>query len=168
MQLNWTEILIKTIEISIINWWPVWLFITIKFLFGSALKIIEYRKLSRSGIYEIDKMSGKEFEDRLVILFRRMGYIVTHTGRSTGDYGVDLVVEKDGIKTAVQAKRHKTLIGEDAVREVFSGMAMYKCTKALVVTNSNFTHQAKRLARSNNVELCDRSDLINKLNLIQK
>lgn len=125
MQLNWTDILIKTVEVSIINWWPVWLFIAILTLFGSTIKIIQYRKLAGSGIYEIDKMSGKEFEDRLVILFRRKGYIVTHTGRSTGDYGVDLVIEKDGIKTAVQAKRHKRLIGEDAVREVFSGMAMY-------------------------------------------
>ncbi|MDQ3239697.1 MAG: restriction endonuclease [bacterium] len=163
MQLNWTEILIKTIEISIINWWPVWLFITMIFLFGSALKIIEYRKLARSGIYEIDKMSGKEFEDLLVVLFRRMCYIVTHTGRSTGDYGVDLVIEKDGIKTAVQAKRHKRLIGEDAVREVFSGMVMYKCTKALVVTNSRYTYQATKLAKSNKVILWNRTDLINKL-----
>src|SRR5688572_23484112 len=53
---------------------------------------------------DIDSMTGPQFERRLVVLFRDLGYSATHTGR-LGDFGADLVVERDGTRTVVQAKR---------------------------------------------------------------
>lgn len=120
-----------------------------------------YYRLSKSQIFDIDKMTGKEFEDRLAILFRHLGYSVRVVGNQTGDYGVDLVIEKDGIKTAVQAKCYKrSLVGEDAIREVYTGKNYYQCNEALVVTNNSYSNMARNLAHANNVKLWDRNDLV--------
>ena len=51
-------------------------------------------------------MTGQQFEDYVSNLFSHLGYIVKITG-GLEDMGCDLVVEKDNIKTAVQAKRWK-------------------------------------------------------------
>jgi restriction system protein len=85
-------------------------------------RLYEYYKLSKSGIFDIDKMSGTEFEDRLAVLFGNLGYNVQRTGK-IGDYGVDLVIEKNGIRTAVQAKCYKPgKVHPDAVQQVYAGM----------------------------------------------
>ena len=51
-----------------------------------------------------------EFQLRslLEVLFGKLGYRVENT-RYAGDYGEDLVIAKDGIRTVVQAKRYKAL-----------------------------------------------------------
>lgn len=65
---------------------------------------LRYRRLSRSGILAIDKMSGVDFETRLAILFKKLGFSVKQVGNQKGDYGVDLILEKGGVKTC-QAPR---------------------------------------------------------------
>lgn len=123
--------------------------------------IFRYRQLSKSGILAIDKMTGSGFETRLTILFRKLGYSVKEVGNQKGDYGVDLILEKDGVKTAVQAKCYKrSLVGESAVREVYTGKRYYQCIDAWVVTNSHYSRLAVNLARANNVQLISRNQLI--------
>ena len=56
---------------------------------------------------------------------------------------------KDGVKTDVQAKRHTKPVGIKAVQEVVAAKGMYRCTEAMVVTNSTFTQPAMELARTN-------------------
>jgi len=107
------------------------------------------------GLSEIDAMTGTQFERRLESLFRDLGYAVRHTGR-LGDFGADLVIERNGHKTAVQAKRHREQVGLPAVREALGAKGIYGCGSAMVVTNSTFTWRAKKLADANGVELWDR------------
>lgn len=118
--------------------------------------------IRKSGIEEIDSMSGIEFEKRLEIMFKDLGYRVKRTPPS-GDFGADLVLENKIGKTVVQAKRHSKPIGVKAVQEVIGSMAFYKATNAIVVTNSTFTPQAHKLAQCNGVELWDRDKLIKAL-----
>ncbi|MDZ5471878.1 restriction endonuclease [Bacillus sp. 31A1R] len=117
-------------------------------------------KLRRSGIDEIDKMDGIQFEHYLAELFKKQGYRVEVT-RSFGDYGADLVLKKENHRIVVQAKRYKSNVGVKAVQEVKSAVSHYDANEAWVVTNSGFTKQAYTLAQSNNVRLFDRDDLIN-------
>jgi len=133
-----------------------------------AYRIYQLYRLSKAGIYEIDKMSGSEFEEKLSILFSQLGYAVRHTGK-TGDYGVDLIIEKDGKKTAVQAKRYgyREHVPESAIQQAFSGAKFYNCENAIVVTNSRYTKYAYQLARSIGVSLWNRSDLVNALLIIK-
>lgn len=81
--------------------------------------------------------------------------------RSAGDYGADLVIEKDGVRTVVQAKCYSKNVGIDAVQQVQASKAHYKAAQAWVVTNRGFTEAAKTLAHSNGVNLVDRELLIN-------
>lgn len=116
-------------------------------------------KIRRSGIEHIDLMSGLEFEKYLQILLQNSGFTnVSLT--NTYDLGVDLVAHKDGHRWAIQAKRYKSAVGLDAVRQVVAAMNYYKCDKAMVITNSYFTPNAKTIAGSTDCTLIDRDALI--------
>lgn len=134
-------------------------------VFGSLVAVIIYRQMKRqeiirkSGIKEIDKMQGLQFEEFLGSLFRSKGYKVKQT-RATGDYGADLILIKGDQKIVVQAKRYQKYVGLKAVQEVNSSKNYYQAKEAWVVTNSYYTKQAVHLARSNNVRLIDREELI--------
>lgn len=108
------------------------------------------------SISNVDIMDGFEFEEFLLSLFIKMGYKGRKT-QATNDQGGDLILEKLGQKTVVQAKCYQSNVGNKAIQEVVSAKAYYKCDRMMVVTNSYFTNQAKELARTNNVELIDRT-----------
>lgn len=108
--------------------------------------------------FEIDDMDGTEFELALVELFEILGF--DDVERIGGfDKGADIVLTKDGERTAVQAKRHKSSVGIDAVRQLVDGMRRYDCSRGLVVTNSFFTDQASECAEVWDIDLWDRSML---------
>jgi restriction system protein len=142
--------------------WPFWLL-----LGGAALVKLLYeeherRRLARSGIADVDAMDGRTFEVFLSTLFQREGYDTKLT-RYRGDYGADLVIERGGVRTAVQAKCWKKNVGIKAVQEAVAAGAMYDCSRALVVANREFTAQARALAQANGVELWGREVLVGKL-----
>ncbi len=120
------------------------------------------KRLAASGIADIDTMDGKAFEEYLEVLFGKLGYKVERT-RYVGDYGADLITQKDGVKTVIQAKRYGKAVGIKAVQEAVAAKGMYGCTEAMVVTNSRFTQAAKELARANRVTLWDRDRLVDTL-----
>ncbi|MBW2276108.1 MAG: restriction endonuclease [Deltaproteobacteria bacterium] len=100
----------------------------------------------------IDAMSGQEFERFLTRLFRRLGYAVLHVGRGGGDFGADLVIEKNRFKIAVQAKNYdKDKVGNDAVQQAIAGATYYDCPQAMVVTNSRFTAAARKQASNSSI-----------------
>ena len=115
----------------------------------------------------IDRMDGIEFEALLAEYFKLNGYHVVMTPASN-DYGADLVLGKGGDVIIVQAKRYKNKVGNSAVQEIVAAMPYYKATKAMVVTNSYYTKNAKELAKANNVILWDRNDMKNIFHIIEK
>lgn len=115
--------------------------------------------LRQLRIDDVDNMSGVEFEKYIADLFRHQGYMFETTALS-GDLGVDLIIVKDGVRTAVQAKRYSKPVNQAAIREAVAGMKYYKCTQAMVITNSHFTKLATQLAQSNSCELIDRDKLV--------
>jgi restriction system protein len=123
---------------------------------------VQEQKIAKSGINEIDLMSGVEFEEYLKILFINKGYKV-ETTPSTGDFGADLIIVKNGQKAVVQAKRYNDKVSLQAVQEVVGALAHYKCTAGLVITNNYFTPAAIKLAQSNNIKLWDRNELIKEI-----
>lgn len=118
----------------------------------------KYRKRAylRSPISKVDQMDGHEFENYLKAHFENLGYRCKNVGENGHDYGVDLIISKKGVKTAVQAKRYNASVGIKAVQEIISGKNYYECDRAMVVTNSKFTSSAINLARKCDVELWDR------------
>lgn len=131
------------------------------FLFCFTKKQAKRWKYLNSGFSKIDKMSGVEFEEYLKYNFEKLGYKVSTT-RVSNDYGCDLVLKKHNTRICVQAKRYSSSVGNKAVQEVVAAMAVYKCSKGIVVTNSYFTSNAKVLAKANKIDLWDRQTLIKK------
>lgn len=127
-------------------------------------KVIQFKN---SKITDIDKMDGIEFEKRLEVLFRDLGYRVKRTS-STGDYGADLILKKGIERIVVQAKRYSKPVGIKAIQEALSGKEYYGADKAMVLTNSTYTNAAKNLARRLNIELIAREELIRMLNSTKK
>lgn len=87
---------------------------------------------------QIDLLSGTQFEELVAAVLRRRGYSI-RTTRITGDYGVDLIATKDGVKTAVQCKRYSKPVSLSAIQQAHTGMTHYACQRSMVVTNSIFT-----------------------------
>lgn len=140
----------------------------ISILFGIAVAIgakidkkrylQEQEMLAKSNISDVDNMTGRTFEKFLHALYTKLGYQSTLT-RTSGDYGADLILRKDGLVIAVQAKHSKNKISISAVQEIIGAKKYYQATKIAVVTNNYFTKPAQNLAEANNVELIDRTQL---------
>jgi restriction system protein len=145
-------------QLALTFWW-VWLGLGLMVVFNLVVAARRRRRLARSGIGEVDRMNGREFEAYLATLFRRYGYAVEHTGKS-GDYGADLVISKDQQRTVIQAKRYSKNVGIKAVQEVVAAKKVYSCQGAIVVTNSGYTQAARTLASANDVVLWDRARLV--------
>jgi restriction system protein len=144
------------------KFWLLWLAIGVVLAARVVGFLWQQRRLRRSGIREIKTMTGEQFERRLAILFRDLGYRVEPTGKR-GDFGADLVVTKGKKRTVVQAKRWSKNVGVKAVQEANTARSMYRAEGALVVTSSGFTKAARKLAASAHVELWDEPELVRRL-----
>jgi restriction system protein len=140
------------------SFWYLWLLIVAFVIIKTTILIVRFTKIRKAGLPEIDKFSGTDFEIYLENLYRRLGYKVERVGKMA-DYGADLIIEKDGIRTAVQAKRWNNPVNVKAIQEINTAKAHYNATKALAITNNRFTSNAILLARENKVELIDRQKL---------
>lgn len=109
-------------------------------------------------IYDVDNMTGEEFERFIAELFRHKGYDCQVTSAS-GDFGIDVIANKNGERIGIQCKRYQNKVSLGAVQEVVAGMNHYHCSRGMVITNSDFQYSAIRLARDNNIELWNRTRL---------
>jgi restriction system protein len=115
-------------------------------------------KYIRSGLREIDTMTGDDFENYVAAQLRSAGYRVAMT-RATGDFGVDLIARKGKERMAVQCKRYGRRVGAAAVQQVVSGSLLHGCTSTMVVSNQEFTPAAIQLAQVHSCELVGRGRL---------
>lgn len=119
----------------------------------------------RYTMTEIDQMSGEEFEQFVGKLFSKFGYKIIVT-QISGDQGVDVIIQKEGLKTGIQCKCYSNKVSNSAVQEVVAGKSLYQLDKVMIVTTNYFTRSAIQLANSNNVMLWDRDKLISMLELV--
>jgi len=97
---------------------------------------------------------GYAFERYVVDVLIKCGYNAYKTP-STQDFGGDVIAEKDGVKYAIQCKYSADSIGIKACQEALAGKEYYKCDKAVVLTNSEFTNKAVEFAKATTIELWD-------------
>ncbi|OBH28603.1 hypothetical protein A5692_22630 [Mycobacterium sp. E342] len=115
-------------------------------------------RAGRATLATVDAMDGVEFERYVAARLRRAGWRVTFTP-PVGDYGVDLIAERDGHSVAVQCKRYGQSVGVAAVQQVVSGARHHGCTRSIVVSNREFTRAAKQLAHTHGCQLIGRKVL---------
>lgn len=111
-----------------------------------------------SGQAAIDEMGGVEFEQYVAAVLRGRGYSIEFT-RATGDFGVDLIATRNGVRTAVQCKRAARAVNGAAIQQVVAGAAVHDCTTTMVVSNHRYTRAAAQLAEVHDCVLVDRTRL---------
>ena len=107
----------------------------------------------------MDEMEGHDFEYYCADLLKANGFLEVEVTKGSGDFGADILAEKDGITYAVQCKCYDKPIGVKAVQEVYAGRDYYDRMVGVVMTNQYFTQPAVELAKKLNIMLWDRGYL---------
>lgn len=108
---------------------------------------------------QVDNFEGLKFEEFVAEILHKNGYSNVEVTKGSGDFGADVIAEKDNIRYAFQCKRFNSTIGPKPIGEVLRGMKKYNCEKGIVITNNYFTNQAIKEGTICDVELWDRDKL---------
>lgn len=108
---------------------------------------------------ELDLMEGHDFEYFCAELLRRRGFQEVEVTKGSGDYGIDILAEKEGVTYAIQCKCYAAPVGVKAVQEAYAGRDYYDCMVGAVLTNQYFTTPAVEAARKLKILLWDRGYL---------
>ncbi len=120
------------------------------------------------GHDDIRNLSWQEFERLLCEAFRRQGYIVEHSGSTSGDGGVDIHLQNSGQVSLVQCKHWKAWqVGVPTVRELLGVVTSEKAHWGIIVTSGTFTNEAVQFAGKNNIQLIDGQELLKLIRSVQ-
>ena len=108
---------------------------------------------------ELDLMEGHDFEYFCAELLRRRGFQEVEVTKGSGDYGIDILAEKEGVTYAIQCKCYAAPVGVKAVQEAYAGRDYYDRMVGVVLTNQYFTTPAVEAARKLKILLWDRGYL---------
>lgn len=123
------------------------------------IAIVCLRIAKRRRPKEIDLMEGHEFEQYCANLLEEHGFQEVEVTRGSGDFGVDVLAQREGISYAIQCKRYDGPVGVHAIQEVYAGRDYYDCMVGVVMTNQYFTAPAVEVAQKLKILLWDRDYL---------
>lgn len=122
-------------------------------LFASAAALLLRRGRKKTDLFE--DMEGHEFEYFCADLLRQKGFLDVEVTKGSGDYGVDILAEKDGVTYAIQCKCYTTPVGVKAIQEAYAGRDYYDRMVGAVMTNQYFTSPAVEAAAKLKILLWD-------------
>ena len=117
----------------------------------------KYRR--KYDIHSLDEIEGHEFEHYCAELLKKRGFEEVSVTKGSGDFGVDVLAEKDGVTYAIQCKAYATPVGVKAVQEAYAGREYYDRMVGAVLTNQYFTKPAVEAAKKLKILLWDRGYL---------
>lgn len=126
-------------------------------LLGTAC--ILYVKNKKKFTKDYDLMEGRDFEFFCADLLQKRGFLEVEVTKGSGDNGVDILAEKDGVSYAIQCKRYDEPVGVKAIQEVYAGRDYYDRMVGVVMSNQYFTKSAVEMARKLKILLWDRGYL---------
>lgn len=121
--------------------------------------VITRRYRKKYAIHSLDEIEGHEFEYYCAELLKKRGFIDVSVTKGSGDYGIDILAEKDGVTYAIQCKAYTTPVGVKAVQEAYAGREFYDRMVGAVLTNQYFTKPAVEAAKKLKILLWDRGYL---------
>jgi restriction system protein len=107
-------------------------------------------------VQPMDSMEGVEFEHFCAKMLEQKGFLEVEVTKSSRDYGVDILAQKDGITYAIQCKCYSEPVGIKAIQEAYAGRDFYDCMVGVVLTNQYFTAPAVEVAKKLKILLWDR------------
>lgn len=123
-----------------------------------CLILMRVRKRRAYG-RDFDLLDGHDFEYYCADLLRKRGFQEVEVTRGSGDYGIDILAERDGVTYAIQCKCYGDSVGVKAVQEAYAGRDYYDCMVGAVLTNQYFTQPAVEAAKKLKILLWDRGYL---------
>jgi restriction system protein len=126
------------------------------------LSCYEYWQRKRNKAHW-NKMSGHDFELAVANLFRQIGFSAEVSNRG-GDGGIDIILEKDGRRIAVQCKRYRSAVGPHVVRDLWGTMHYLGYEEGRIVTTTGFTKGVKDFAQDRYINLIDLNDILRATN----
>jgi len=150
--LLYLEKFMKLININIV-------IIIIFLIIGIVLFIVFVKRHRRSVPEHFDTLEGHEFEYYCADLLRKKGFIEVEVTKGSGDYGADILAEKEGVTYAIQCKCYTAPIGVKAIQEAYAGRDYYDRMVGAVLTNQYFTTPAVEAAKKLKILLWDRGYL---------
>jgi len=129
-------------------------------LFDNEINLAKDNKnKTRPSLTEVNnETDGIDFEHICTDILSSVGWD-SKVSKASGDNGVDIVAKKNIFIVAIQCKRYSGKVGVAAVREIHAGKTLVGATHAAVVTNSQYTPQAKKEAAGLEVKLLHHSQL---------
>lgn len=133
--------------------------------------ITKYRfkrlNFNNASLKLLDSLDGIQFENLCCELLSKLGYTNIKKTKVTGDFGLDIICEKDGVKYGIQCKCYSSPISLDAVQQAYAGSAYYNCDVPVVMSNMYFTDGAQELARVIGVTIWSRHFFIEQIGKLQ-
>ena len=141
------------------NWWvehSTGIIILFALVLAFILVLVLKKIIKRREQKYMDDLNGHEFEYYCAQLLADSGYQDVEVTKGSGDFGVDILCEKDGVSYAVQCKCYDGPVGVHAIQEVYAGKAYYDRMVGVVMCNQYFTEPAVKMAKKLNIMLFDR------------
>lgn len=180
MQINFWE-LIK----DLLPLWPLWLILLVlvgirPFFYWLGLEVNNWhiRRNFRKGekkrsdidlLQWLRGMEPSEFENYIADLFSRLGYNAKAVG-GPRDGGIDVVIEKEGVKHYIQCKKFITsqvTVGD--VRDFYGALVDHFADgKGYFITTNTFTLDAEKFVEDKPIELVDGDKLIRYIKMAKK
>ena len=111
-------------------------------------------------VQQLRSIDWFQFEQLVALVYRKQGYAVSRRGGANADGGIDLVIEKNGTRTAVQCKHWKTWhVGVKAVREFLGALSDAGIQRGLFITLEGCTGDAQQLADKHGIHVVNETDL---------
>ena len=123
-------------------------------LIDETLKNTKTKKYSQYT----DLFSGSEYEVYCLHELEIYGWNAKAT-KGGGDFGADIIAEKDEKKVVIQCKRYKTRVGLSAVKEIFAANAYYNGDIGIVCSNMDYSKPARDFAQAINVMLINHNQI---------
>ncbi len=108
--------------------------------------------------FDVDNLSGIEFENVCQALVEKMGF-TTQTTKASGDGGIDLIAYNHqpllSGKYIIQCKRYAGSVGEPIIRDLYGVIMSERANKGILMTTGHFTKSAIGFAEGKPIELID-------------
>lgn len=128
-------------------------------LIAAAVFALYNKHIRKNRNKRMDTLEGYEFEYYCAGLLEDCGFSEVEVTRASGDFGVDILAQKEGVTYAIQCKRYNEPVGIRAVQEIYFGRDYYDCMVGCVMTNQYFTQPAVDAAQKLKILLWDRDFL---------
>lgn len=111
---------------------------------------------------DFSSMSGWDFERYCADCLLKKGFTKAEVTSGSGDHGVDIIAEQNGIRFGIQCKLYQGQIPNKAVQEAYTGASYYDCDVAVIMSNSELTKQAQTEAKKLRVKFWNIADYMPK------